>query len=156
MNYPWNKRNFYADRVLNTLNTLLSDTTSSYAYDYQRDQPVNDTKRTPWGPGLELRESKEEYNLFVELPGIPENCISVDLHDNILEISGERKNEITDTSAGRFYSERVYGHFYRKVPFEKEVDPEQIKATLNHGILSIKVAKKANNPRSAKNIQITT
>ena len=65
--------------------------------------------------------------------------IHVEITDEALIIQGERQREFADTQGGYQRSERSYGSFYRAIPLPEEIDPEQMRASFQDGVLKVTV-----------------
>ncbi|MBU3970743.1 MAG: Hsp20/alpha crystallin family protein [Alphaproteobacteria bacterium] len=88
-------------------------------------------------PRVDLRETKEGVELTAELPGLTEKDIHVDLQDDVLTISGEKKTS-TETHDKDFrMTERRYGAFSRSVRLPAAVQADKVKASLKQGVLTV-------------------
>jgi HSP20 family protein len=77
--------------------------------------------------------------------------VNVELDDNVLTISGERKSEHEDRKQGYYRIERSYGSFRRTLTLPEGVDPEAVKATFDRGVLEVRVPKpEAPKPRKVQ------
>ena len=106
-----------------------------------------------FSPVFGIEESKESYKITVELPGMELNDVEVNLKENSLIISGEKKSE--EDEKKRHYTEIKYGKFERVFNLGEDVNTENIKAAMKNGVLSItlnKIEKAVNTP---KKIEIT-
>jgi HSP20 family protein len=94
-----------------------------------------------WVPAVDVWETDNEIVYAFDVPGIPEDKISVELEDNALTISGERERskEISDERFYRF--ERRFGSFSRTIGLPQNVSEDQIKADYHDGVLEVRVAK---------------
>ena len=94
-----------------------------------------------WVPAVDVWETEDEVVYAFDLPGIPEDKISVELEDNALTVSGER--ERTDEVKGdRFYRfERRFGSFSRTIGLPQGTSEEGVKADYKDGVLEIHVRK---------------
>ena len=94
-----------------------------------------------WMPAVDVWETENELVYAFDLPGIPEDKISVEYDDGALTVSGER--ERTDEVQGdRFYRyERRFGSFSRTVGLPQGVTEDGIKADYRNGVLEIHVPK---------------
>ena len=94
-----------------------------------------------WVPALDVWETEHEVVYALDLPGIPEQEIAIELEDGALTISGhrERMNEISEDKLYRY--ERRFGGFSRTVGLPQGVTEDQVKAEYNNGVLEIHVAK---------------
>jgi HSP20 family protein len=101
--------------------------------------------RSPSGfvPDVEVRESKDAFTFRVDLPGLKEDDVDIQLVGNRLTISGERQEEKRDESDRYYAYERTYGRFSRTFTLPEGADVEHVTAELKDGVLSITVAKKA-------------
>jgi HSP20 family protein len=95
-------------------------------------------------PSVDIEETKDGYKVSAELPGLDEKDVQISLRDNVLTISGEKREETTEKDGGRTWSERVYGRFERVIPLSAEIDADKVEAKFKNGVLTIML------PRSAK------
>ncbi len=107
-----------------------------------------------WAPTMELKENERDYEIDVELPGVNQDDVKVELDENnVLTVSGERKQEETKKEKGYEYSERSYGRFVRTIQLPNDVDTSKVDASFKDGVLSIHVPKSEETSR-ARNIPI--
>lgn len=107
--------------------------------------PAGNSSST-WLPALDVWETDDELVLAFELPGIPEDKITIEVDNDVLTVSGERERTL-ETTNDRFYRfERRYGTFQRSVSLPSGVDPERIVAENKDGVLEVHVPK----PEEAK------
>jgi HSP20 family protein len=103
--------------------------------------PGNGGSTSTWLPPVDVWETEDELVLSFDLPGIPEDKISVEVDENVLVVSGERERT-EDTSGDRFYRfERRFGTFSRSVALPQGVDDGSIKADFKDGVLEVRVPK---------------
>jgi HSP20 family protein len=94
-----------------------------------------------WVPAVDVWETDKEIVYAFDVPGIPEDKISVELEDNALTISGERERT-DEVSNERFYRfERRFGSFSRTIGLPQNVTEDQVKADYHDGVLEVRVAK---------------
>lgn len=94
-----------------------------------------------WMPAVDVWETDNEVVYAFDLPGIPEDKISVELEDGSLTVSGERE-QTQKVSEDRLYRfERRYGTFSRSIGLPQGVTEDSIKADYRDGVLEIRVAK---------------
>jgi HSP20 family protein len=94
-----------------------------------------------WTPAMDLVETEEEFVLRADLPGMSESDVSIELEDNVLTLSGERKTEHEDKREGFYRMERAYGSFSRSLTLPKGIDPEAVSAAFDRGVLEVRVPK---------------
>jgi len=92
-----------------------------------------------WSPELEVYERDNQLVVCVDLPGMKKDDIHVEITDDALVIQGERQHEFSSTQEGYQRSERNYGSFYRTVPLPDGIDPEQMRASFQDGVLKVTV-----------------
>lgn len=95
-----------------------------------------------WVPACQVHEAKNCYELKFDLPGMSKDQIKIDLHDNRLIVSGERKEEKKSDDKSTHISEVSYGSFMRSFQFPTEIDAEKSEAKYENGVLMITVNKK--------------
>lgn len=94
-----------------------------------------------WIPTADVWETDAELVYAFDLPGIPEEKISVELDDGALTITAEREREQT-VEDGRYYRlERRFGTFTRTIGLPQGVTEESVKAEYRNGVLEVHVAK---------------
>jgi HSP20 family protein len=94
-----------------------------------------------WTPALDVYEDKDNLFVKAELPGMKREQIEVSLHDGVLSISGERKNESKYEDAEVYRAERFVGRFQRTVSLPAPVAADKAKAQYQDGILTITLPK---------------
>jgi HSP20 family protein len=100
----------------------------------------NGQQRT-WVPAVDVWETDKEVVYAFDVPGIPEEKVSIELEENALTVSGERERtkEISDERFYRF--ERRFGSFSRTIGLPQNVTEDQVKAEYRDGVLEVRVAK---------------
>ena len=94
-----------------------------------------------WIPALDVWETESEIVYALDLPGIPEEKISVELDDGALTITAERERS-QEESDDRFYRfERRYGTFTRTFGVPQGVTEDAVKAEYKNGVLEVHVRK---------------
>jgi HSP20 family protein len=103
---------------------------------------------TRWAPPLDVWETEEELIYAFDLPGIPEDKISIEFEDGTLTVSAERERH-QEVSQDRFYRfERRYGSFARSIGLPQGVGESDIRADYKDGVLELHITKpKAPEPR---------
>jgi HSP20 family protein len=127
----------FSNEVNRLFNTLLS--------------PEGRTQR--WTPAMDLVEAGDHYVLRADLPGMSEDDVSIEIHDNVLTISGERRDEHEEKREGWNRVERSFGSFSRSLTLPEGVDPDAVAAEFDKGVLSITVPKPEE--RKPRRVQIS-
>jgi len=92
-------------------------------------------------PPANVVESETGYSLVMELPGVAAEDVSIEMKENRLEISGEKKVAEVGESERLAKSERRDGNFLRKFEFPSQVDADAITAEFKDGLLTISLPK---------------
>jgi len=98
-------------------------------------------ERSRWLPAMDLVERDNDYVLRVDLPGVKPEDVKVELEDDVLTISGERRAEHEERNEGAYRLERGYGRFVRSLTLPEGVDASKIAARLENGVLEVTVPK---------------
>jgi HSP20 family protein len=96
-----------------------------------------------WHPAMDLVETDEHFVLRADLPGVDENDVKVELEDNVLTISGERRHEQEVKNGGYYRIERASGAFARTLTLPEGVDAEAVQASFDKGVLEVRIPKPA-------------
>jgi HSP20 family protein len=94
-----------------------------------------------WVPALDVWETPTEVVYAFDLPGIPEDAITIEVKDENLTVSAERQKTEESSENGFYRFERRYGTFARAVGLPQGVDQENISARYENGVLEIRVPK---------------
>jgi HSP20 family protein len=94
-----------------------------------------------WVPPMDLIETDDEFVLRADLPGLSEGDVRLEVEDNILTISGDRRPEHEGKGEGFYRLERPYGPFSRRLTLPEGIDPDQIKARFEKGVLEVRIPK---------------
>jgi HSP20 family protein len=94
-----------------------------------------------WTPAMDVLETDEHFVLRADLPGMSESDVSIELEDNVLTLSGERKAEHEEKREGFYRVERSFGSFSRSLTLPKGIDPEGVTAGFDNGVLEVRVPK---------------
>src|SRR3954449_9347024 len=96
-----------------------------------------------WIPAMDLVETDEHFVLRADLPGLGEDDVSIELEDDVLTVTGERKAEREERREGFYRIERASGAFRRSLTLPEGVDAEGIAAKFDRGVLEIRIPKPA-------------
>ena len=100
-------------------NTFFDTPTGASAASYRR-----------WVPAMDLVENEGAYVLRADLPGLSDEDVSVEVENNVLTVSGERKSSTEEKAEGYHRVERSYGRFSRALRLPEGVDAEAVVAPL--------------------------
>jgi HSP20 family protein len=98
-----------------------------------------------WQPAVDIQETPKELRIDLELPGIREQDVEIEVENGILSIRGQKSAERkAEDEEGRYHLvERSYGSFFRSFQLPQGVDAEQIGADFENGVLRIRIPKAA-------------
>jgi HSP20 family protein len=95
-------------------------------------------------PCIDVDEDDAGYEVTAELPGMKPEDVHVELDQNVLTISGEKRmgseGDRRESRRTR-WSERSFGRFTRSFTLPSDADPDQLQASFSHGVLTVKVPK---------------
>jgi len=94
-----------------------------------------------WIPPMDLVETEDDFVLRVDLPGLAEQDVNVELENSVLTVSGERKAEHEERKEGYYRVERASGAFQRSLTLPDGVDPAAVRASFDRGVLEVRVPK---------------
>lgn len=97
--------------------------------------------RSSWSPGVDIIESKDEYRLVLDLPGIDPATIDVIEEKKVLSISAEKPSVEVKEGEVVSRSERKSGSFQRKFTLPDDADVESIVAKSNNGVLNVTIRR---------------
>jgi HSP20 family protein len=106
-------------------------------------------------PALDVFEKDGKLQINAELPGMKDKDIEIEVTDDALTISGEKRDEREVKEDNYYRSERTYGSFRRQVALPAGAETDQIEATFKDGVLKIAIPLKAAST-SAKKIEVKT
>jgi len=93
-----------------------------------------------WTPALDLYQSNDNVIAVVELPGMRKEDIEISLHEGVLTISGERKQQTGEGEKAE-RTERYVGKFRRSISLPVRVDMSKVNATYKDGVLTVTLPK---------------
>jgi HSP20 family protein len=94
-----------------------------------------------WIPAMDLVETEDTFVLRADLPGLSEGDVNIELEDNVLTLSGERKAEHEERKEGYYRVERASGSFSRSLTLPEGVDPDAVTASFDRGVLEVRIPK---------------
>ena len=103
-------------------------------------------------PKINVKETKDSVVVKAELPGVLEEDVTIEVSDNVMTISGEKKEEKEEKEEGFYHKEMYAGSFSRSFTLPSEVKSEKAEAEMDSGILTVTVPKVA--PKQAAKIAV--
>jgi HSP20 family protein len=96
-----------------------------------------------FAPAFEVKETTEAFVVKSDLPGVVETDLDINVHNNVLTVSGVRQAEERKEGESFQLYERQFGSFSRSFSLPDMADGERIEAKLEAGVLTLTIAKKA-------------
>ncbi len=107
-----------------------------------------------FSPSSEAASTPDDYEISVELPGVSDDDISVEVHDGRLTIAGEKRSSQEKKGKNFYFSERTYGSFHRAFRLPEDADCEKVLASHKDGVLTVKVARLATSAPKPKKVEV--
>ena len=104
---------------------------------------------------VDVSDNDQAYTITAELPGVAEKDIEVSVHDDMLVIKGEKREEREEKGKNCYISERNYGTFQRMFGLPKGTEASKVQAGFHNGILSVTVPKELQKQENHK-VEIKT
>ncbi|MBW1778481.1 MAG: Hsp20/alpha crystallin family protein [Deltaproteobacteria bacterium] len=120
---------------------------------------------SPWVPGmgdellkptLDIAASDKEYTITVEIPGVDEKDVKLELVEDTLTIRGEKRQEKEENEKDFYRMERSYGAFQRVLSLPEDADQDRIQAAFKKGVLTVSIPRKSVPASGGKRIEIKT
>lgn len=135
------------------LDTLQGDVNRLFDSFFGRRDVQSGTGRR-WVPAMDLAETEDQLVLRADLPGLERGDIDIEVKDNVLTISGERKAEHERKGEGFHRIERSFGRFSRSLGLPRGIDAKSVTANFENGVLEVRMPKPEE--RKATRIEIAT
>ena len=123
------------------LNTIQSDMNRLFNTFFASPTAGNGGSFRRWIPAMDLVETENDFVLKADLPGLGDGDVKIEVEDNVLTISGERKSEREERKDGYYRVERASGSFRRSLTLPEGVDPESVEANFERGVLEVRIPK---------------
>ena len=130
-------------REFSTMQDRMNRMNRLFRESYSPEGPEEALTTTNFAPPVDIYEDEHNIALKLEVPGIDEKDIDVRIEGNTLTVHGERKIEKEEKEENFRRIERQYGAFTRSFTLPSSVDPGEVSAHYDKGVLKINLAKKA-------------
>ena len=94
-----------------------------------------------WMLAVDVNETEKEFFLSADMPGLDKNDVSVDIHDGVITIQGERSTDNDKSVDGYRIRERHLGSFNRSFRLPDNLNEEKIDAKFKNGVLTVTLPK---------------
>ncbi len=143
------------------IDRLFNDVFSAFGMPSRRLTPVqagwpSSAPGIGWRPHIDVSGDDSHYEITLDVPGLSENDLSIELKEDILVISGQ-KGEKTEQKMKQFYRvERSYGAFQRTLSLPADATADDIKASLKDGVLTLMIPRDPAARSDVKRIAISS
>jgi HSP20 family protein len=138
---------FYSDFSLSRpslFRQLMSDLWSDAPRFASSDLPI---------PAIDIAETDKAYVVTAELAGCKAEDVSVEVHEGVLSIRGEKKSERSEETEQSRWTERSFGTFHRSFRLAPDASQDQIDASFKNGVLTVEIAKTEENKPKVVRVQ---
>jgi HSP20 family protein len=108
-----------------------------------------------WAPKIDVVQRANELVVRADLPGVNPDDVTVEVNDDAMTISGERRQEHSEEHGSVYRFERSYGTFFRQIPLPKGAIANQARANFKDGVLEISVPAPSEQVTRGRRIEIS-
>jgi len=94
-----------------------------------------------YAPTFDMKEERDVFIIKADLPGFKQEDVDISVTGNRLNITGKRTEEVSNETGSYHYHERVHGSFSRSFTLPNSANADQIEASLNEGVLTLRMPK---------------
>lgn len=102
---------------------------------------LDQVSHVPSAPEFRTKNTENSYELSVDLPGVPEKDVGLQVHNGVLTVSGARKVAVPEGYQTHRRERRAY-EFSKSFTLPKDADGERVAATIKNGVLNVVVSKR--------------
>lgn len=137
-------------RLHQEMNRLFSDVLRGF-------EEGGEEGRRDWAfnPVVDVEQGDKQYEISVELPGVRQEDVNVEMVEDLLTISGSKERKQTRGEGENRQSERIYGSFQRAFRLPEDAVPDNVQAQFSDGVLTITVPRDESRRQSrARRIEV--
>ncbi len=154
INLPWHRAaNININKGNNPFATLQNEVNKLFD-NFFEDVPALWSNNKNLAPAVDIIENDKGFKVEVELPGIKQEDVEVDINDDYLTIKGEKKNSKEDKGENYIRQERSYGSYKRVIALPETADSDKAVATFKKGVLWVEIPKKAAAVAKTKKLEV--
>ncbi|SOE87237.1 HSP20 family protein [Burkholderia sp. YR290] len=113
-----------------------------------------DFSASEFQPRIDVTDEGAALRIVAELPGMTRDDVELEVVEDMLIISGDKRFESTSEEQGCYRVERSFGHFQRAVPLPAGIDLDRAEARFDNGVLTLRVPKASGEPAAKRRIEI--
>ena len=111
-------------------------------------------EQSAWSPQVEAFKRGGKFIVRADLPGMTKDDVKVEVTEEAITLSGERRQEHEEKGEGYYRTERSYGSFYRQIPLPEGIKADDATATFQNGVLEISMQAPQREERRSRQLQI--
>lgn len=139
------------------IDRMFDDVFRNFGLSSPGGRPGSSLAQAEWlKPTLDVGATDKEYHISIELPGVDEKDVQVELSGDTLIVKGEKKQEKEEKEKNYYRVERSYGSFQRVLSLPGDADANGITADCKNGVMTINVPRKAARDDAARQIEVKT
>lgn len=142
---PWRKHESHVSPMQQEFNRFFED--------FFGELPEGPGALRQWAPAISVSDTDATVKVHAELPGLEPGDVEVTVHDNVLTLKGEKKEEKREEKENVFRLERSFGTFVRRVRLPAEVDTDRAEAKMKNGVLELRFPKLAQTKAKAIKVE---
>ena len=147
---PTTRRSFWPSlSSQNDMERLLSNFFGS-----ELEQGSEGVTHSTFAPAMNVSETKEEYLVTAEVPGMTEKELDISINDGVLTVSGEKKEEFDHTEGKIHHRGRRSGYISQQLYLESSINEDKVDASVKNGVLTIRLPKASGPHDKAKKISV--
>ena len=124
----------------NPTRSLMTDFDRIFDSMFSHDLPQIPSAQS-WTPAVDVNETETEFFLSADMPGLDKKDVSVDIHDGVITIKGERDIDNEKSTDGYRIRERQLGSFNRSFRLPDNVNEDKVAAKFKNGVLTVTLPK---------------
>lgn len=111
---------------------------------------------TLYWPQIDVSGDDNRYEIELDVPDLSESDISIDVHDDVLTIKGQKEQRSENKDKHFYRVERSYGSFQRTLSLPDDANADEIKAELKKGVLRLEIPRRQVPEKDVKRIPISS
>lgn len=129
---------------------------SDFLTSYDEFCPSSDDMRSFFTPRSDVIETKDEYRVSMDMPGVKEENVDVSLDNGVLKITGIKDKEKETKDAKIHRIERDYGTFKKVIQLPDNILKDRVEAHFKNGVLKVIIPKTEESKQEVKKIKVNT
>jgi HSP20 family protein len=145
------------DTIIQELRAMKQRMDVLFHESLEKEAPRQDAREVggaSWSPSIDVYESRDEWFLAADLPGVLDDDLCIEVSDGVLQLSGKRSVTAASHSASAHISERRSGSFRRSFALPADAHHDQIEAELKRGVLTVKVPRRIGTSSIARKVPV--